>query len=187
MPWFGCCVDHPLFDCDRPLREVDRNALWSPYDLRGLDSRHSSAGGPRHGGFSRAETASFMAVRGPDLREAFSSQTPASPADMMRNIELLVGWKVDADATKDARELPETPGEFEGKAEPRVHTRATSSKASEGGQYVEAHMLSVNGFDYLGAPAEREGVWECRREKILITGTGNGRRRRSTSRLSRER
>ncbi len=67
-------------------------------------------------GFSRAETASFMAARGPDFREAFSSRTPASPADMMPTIAALAGWKAGADAKKDARELTETPARIRGKA-----------------------------------------------------------------------
>lgn len=102
-------------------------------------------------GFSRAETASFMAARGPDFREAFSSRTPASPADMMRTIAALAGWKAGEDAKKDARELTETLRGFEGKPEPRVRTRVASSKASDSEQYVEAHLLSVNGVDYLEA------------------------------------
>ena len=112
-------------------------------------------------GFSRAETSSFMAARGPDFRESFSSRTPASPADMMRTIEALVGLKANADSKKEARELKETLRGSERKPEPRVRTRVVSSTKSENGDLVEVHLLSVDGLDYLeaaGAPGRSVGV-----------------------------
>jgi hypothetical protein len=112
-------------------------------------------------GFSRAETSTFMAARGPDFREEFSSRTPASPADMIRTIGNLVGLRPNADEKKEARELTETLRGSERKPEPKVRTQVVSSKASEAGDFVEVHLLSVNGFDYLeaaGAPGRSVGV-----------------------------
>lgn len=112
-------------------------------------------------GFSRAETASFMAARGPDFRAGFSSRTPASPADLLRTISSLVGLKADADSRKAARVLTETLRGFERKPEPRVRARVVRSKVSDEGDLVEVHLLSVNGVDYLeaaGAPGRTVGV-----------------------------
>lgn len=112
-------------------------------------------------GFSRAETSSFMAARGPDFREGFSSRTPASPADMIRTIGALARLKERADVKKETRELTETLRGFERKAEPRVRTRVVRSKESEVGELVEVHLVSVNGVDYLeaaGAPGRSVGV-----------------------------
>ena len=112
-------------------------------------------------GFSRAETSSFMAARGPDFREGFSSRTPASPADMMRTIEALVGLKDKPDSRRDARELTETLRGLGKGPEPQVHERVVRSKASSAGDVVEVHLLSVSGVDYLeaaGAPGRTVGV-----------------------------
>jgi hypothetical protein len=112
-------------------------------------------------GFSRAETSAFMAARGPDFREAFSSRTPASPADMMRTIGGLMGVTARGSSKIGARELTEVLRGSEGMRDPRVHTRVVSSKESSAGQIVEVHLLSVNGVDYLeaaGAPGRTVGV-----------------------------
>jgi len=133
-------------------------------------------------GFSRAETESFMAARGPDFREAFSSNTPASPADMMPTIEGLTLRRTGQHTSKDARELTESLRGFERTRLPKVRERVVESKPSGAGEHTVVHLLSVNGVDYFsaaGAPGQSLGLpigeepyywhWESPLKLVRIT------------------
>lgn len=112
-------------------------------------------------GFSRAETANFMAARGPDFRVAYSSETPASSIDMVRTVESLMRRKPQEGAKGSGRVLKEALRQFEGQRAPRVRERVVSSKPTSAGDLVEARFLTVNGIDYLesaGAPGRTVGV-----------------------------
>jgi hypothetical protein len=112
-------------------------------------------------GFSRAETASFMAARGPDFRREYSSETPASPVDMVRTVENLMGRKPQDGEKVDGRVLREVLRKFERKPEPQVRERVVSSRPTSAGDLVEARLLTVNGITYLesaGAPGRSVGV-----------------------------
>ncbi len=112
-------------------------------------------------GFSRAETTTFMAARGPDFRVSFSSETPASPVDMVRTVEYLMGMTPPQGAKGDGRALPEVLRKFEGERAPRVRERVVSSKPTKLGDLVEARLVSVSGVNYLesaGGPGRTIGV-----------------------------
>jgi len=112
------------------------------------------------GAFSRADTWSFLAARGPDFQSRLISRPPASPADIVRTIGRLLRLEVGPERASDSRLLLESLRGNEGKEAPRVRKDVVVSKASDG-LMTEVHLQWVGSTRYFvaaGAPGWTVGV-----------------------------
>jgi Type I phosphodiesterase / nucleotide pyrophosphatase len=66
-----------------------------------------SAGGGMHGSFSRADTWNFMVARGPDFREHYRDDLPASNADIGATVERLLDLHLQGNGKITGRVLSE--------------------------------------------------------------------------------
>ncbi len=92
------------------------------------------------GSFSRADTWNFMAARGPDFRSRLNSTTPASNADVVRTMGVLLGLHAHAASTpSSARVLVESLRGYEGEP-PLVRRREIVSRETADGMTTEIHL-----------------------------------------------
>lgn len=111
-----------------------------------------------HGGFSLADTYNFMAALGPDFREHFSDEAPASNADIGQTIAALLNLKIPNRGILPGRVLGEA---MHGGTMPRLLSGTMTSKPAANGlaTVLECQMADRTVyFDAGGFPGRSVGV-----------------------------
>lgn len=104
------------------------------------------------GAFSRADTWTFMAARGPDFRRKLLDRVPASNADVARTIlELIAPPGKDSKAQWPGRVLMESLRGYEQKPVPEVKRRVVASKPADDGIVTEVALQAVGTVQYFDA------------------------------------
>jgi len=109
-----------------------------------------------HGSFSRADTWNFMAARGPDFKQEFSDQLPASNADIGTTMARLLGLDLPGNGTLKGRVLIEAlrAANTEGSL-PRVTTKILESQPSAQGLKTLLKVQTMGEHTYLDAAGFR--------------------------------
>ena len=105
-----------------------------------------------HGTFSRADTWSFMAARGPDFKNELVDQLPASNADIGMTMAVLLGLDLPGHGTLKGRVLSEAlQGRNLAGSPPQVTTRMIESQASAQGLKTLLRLQTLGDQTYLDA------------------------------------
>ncbi|MBV8405059.1 MAG: alkaline phosphatase family protein [Gammaproteobacteria bacterium] len=118
-----------------------------------------------HGSFSRADTWNFMAARGPDFREHYLDQLPASNADIGRTMAHLLELDITPKGALRGRELSESLRTAEHEPMPEVKTRTLRSAPTAAHQMTILRTQSVLDTTYIdaaGFPGLTLGLEEVR-------------------------
>jgi hypothetical protein len=103
------------------------------------------------GAFSRADTRTFMAARGPDFHAGFIDRFPASNADIARTVLELLAPTKDLKPQFGGRVLTESLRGYEQKSVPAVRRRVVASKPSPEGLVTEVVLQTVGSAQYFEA------------------------------------
>lgn len=103
------------------------------------------------GAFSRADTWTFTAARGPDFRAAFIDRVPASNADVSRTIRELIAAGKSSKRQWAGRVLTESLRGYEQKPLPAVGRRVVASKPAADGVVTEVILQTVGATEYFDA------------------------------------
>jgi len=104
-----------------------------------------------HGSLSRADTWNFMAAVGPDFRERFADELPASNADVGMTMARLLGLEIIPQGTLRGRVLTESLRNSANEPLPPVSSRTVSSKPNGEHQVTVLRTQSVRDTTYLDA------------------------------------
>ena len=113
-----------------------------------------------HGSFSRADTMNFMAAIGPDFKEGFADEAPASNADVGRTLARILGLKMPRKGKLVGRVLAEA---MPGGTVPRHTAKTMRSAPAEGGLRTVLDYQVVGTtryFDAAGFPGRTVGLSE---------------------------
>jgi len=116
-----------------------------------------AVGGGMHGSFSRADTWNFMAARGPDFRDHYIDELPASNADIGMTVADLLHLKLTPVGSLSGRVLNESRRGHEQDPLPPVEPQAQQSAPAANGLKTVLEKQVVDGhtyFDAAGFPAE---------------------------------
>jgi arylsulfatase A-like enzyme len=111
-----------------------------------------------HGGFSRADTANFMAAIGPAFKRRFVSRAPASNADVAPTLAHVLGFELPAAGTLSGRVLTEA---LEGGKRVSHVRRTVVSSPGDHGLRTVVNLQYVGGtpyFDAAGFPGRTVGL-----------------------------
>jgi len=114
-----------------------------------------------HGSFSRADTWNFMAAVGPDFRDHYVDELPASNADIGMTMAHLLGLGVSRKGALLGRVLTESLRSAEHEPQAEVKTHTVSSKATADHRVTVLKTQSVSGtsyFDAAGFPGRTVGL-----------------------------
>lgn len=101
-----------------------------------------------HGSFSRADTANFMAAIGPDFKQAFIDEAPASNADVGKTIMAVLGLLPNTHGKLVGRPLGEA---FPNGATPQWERKTLTSEPSAGGLRTILNYQTVGETRYFDA------------------------------------
>jgi hypothetical protein len=101
-----------------------------------------------HGSFSRADTMNFMAAIGPDFKEGFADEAPASNADVGRTLARILGLELPRKGRLVGRVLAEA---MPGGKMPRYAARTMRSRPAEGGLRTVLNYQVVGATRYFDA------------------------------------
>ena len=109
-----------------------------------------------HGSFSRADTWNFMAARGPDFKQGFIDQLPASNADIGMTMARLLGLDLRGNGTLKGRVLNEAlRGGDAQESLAQVTTKTLKSQASAQGLKTLLKVQTMGEHTYLDAAGFR--------------------------------
>ncbi len=114
-----------------------------------------AVGGGMHGSFSRADTWNFMAARGPDFREHYIDELPASNADIGMTVADLLHLKLTPVGSLTGRVLNESRRGHEQDPPPPVEPQTQQSAPAANGLKTVLEKQVVDGhtyFDSAGFP-----------------------------------
>jgi hypothetical protein len=109
------------------------------------------AGGGMHGSFSRADTWNFMAARGPDFRQGFQDDMPASNADIGMTIAELLHVQLTPKGSLSGRVLTESLRSHADDPLPLVEHHTQLSDPSAQGLRTVLQIQTVGSRRYLDA------------------------------------
>ena len=111
-----------------------------------------------HGSFNRGDTANFMAALGPDFKQGFVDDAPASNADIGKTIASILGLLPSSHGKLEGRPLAEA---FPNGAMPKWERKTLVSEASSSGlRTILAYQTSgpTKYFDAAGFPGRTVGL-----------------------------